>query len=68
MLVKIAILEDPDQTSSSEAAWSGCALFVMTSWQFKILEHLPYVILLFSFKVLLISVWIVDMVDTLNIC
>ena len=28
MLVKIANREDPDQTASSEAVWSGSALFV----------------------------------------
>ena len=41
MLVRIANREDPDQTASSKAVWSGSALFV---WQlvFSILEHLPY--------------------------
>ena len=29
MLVKIANREDPDQTASSEAVWSGSALFVL---------------------------------------
>ena len=28
MLVKVANREDPDQTASSEAVWSGSALFV----------------------------------------
>ena len=28
MRVRIAIREDPDQTASSEAVWSGSALFV----------------------------------------
>ena len=28
MLVRIANREDPDQTASSEAVWSGSALFV----------------------------------------
>ena len=28
MLVEIANREDPDQTASSEAVWSGSALFV----------------------------------------
>ena len=28
MLVRIANSEDPDQTASSEAVWSGSALFV----------------------------------------
>ena len=28
MLVKIANREDPDQTASSEAVWSGSALFI----------------------------------------
>ena len=28
MLVSIAIKEDPDHTASSEAVWSGSALFV----------------------------------------
>ena len=28
MLVRIANREDPDQTASTEAAWSGSALFV----------------------------------------
>ena len=30
MLVRIANREDPDQTASSEAVWSGSALFVYT--------------------------------------
>ena len=28
MLVRIADREDPDQTASSEAVWSGSAMFV----------------------------------------
>ena len=28
MLIRIANMEDPDQTASSEAVWSGSALFV----------------------------------------
>ena len=28
VLVRIAIREDPDQAASSEAVWSGSALFV----------------------------------------
>ena len=30
MLVRIANREDPDQTASSEAVWSGSALFGLT--------------------------------------
>ena len=44
MLVRIANREDPDQTASSEAVWSGSALFV-PFWQqleFKILEKYKY--------------------------
>ena len=45
MLVRIANVEDPDQTASSEAVWSGSALFVYAFFGrqvvFKILEHLP---------------------------
>ena len=29
LLVRIANSEDPDQTASSEAVWSGSVLFVM---------------------------------------
>ena len=29
MIVRIANREDPDQTASSEAVWSGSALFVV---------------------------------------
>ena len=32
MLVRIANREDPDQTASSEAVWSGSALFVFLSF------------------------------------
>ena len=32
MLVNIANMEDPDQTASSEAVWSGTALFVSAFW------------------------------------
>ena len=44
MLVRIANREDPDQTASSEAVWSGSALFVYVfmagNLVFEILEHL----------------------------
>ena len=43
MLVRIANREDPEQTASLEAVWSGPALFVLSllsrQLQFKILEH-----------------------------
>ena len=42
MLVRIVNREDPDQTASSEAVWSGSTLFSMAfGWQlmFKILER-----------------------------
>ena len=32
MLVRIANREDPDQTASEEAVWSGSALFVWAVW------------------------------------
>ena len=39
-------MEDPDQTASSEAVWSGPALFVkiflVGNLCLEILEHLPY--------------------------
>ena len=45
-LVRIANREDPDQTASSEAVWSGSALsalaFVGRQRVFEILEHLLY--------------------------
>ena len=45
--VRIANREDPDQTASSEAVWSGSALFVKTFFGrqlvLEILEHLPYI-------------------------
>ena len=47
MLVRIANREDPDQTASSEAVWSGSALFVyaVCNLVFDILEHLFELIL-----------------------
>ena len=45
MLARIANREDPEQTASSEAVWSGSALFVSLldrQLVFKILEHLLY--------------------------
>ena len=41
MLVRIANREDPDQTASEEAVWSGSALFVYTL-VFEISEHQLY--------------------------
>ena len=42
---RIANREDPDQTASEEAVWSGSALFCLSHFgkqlAFKILEHLP---------------------------
>ena len=46
-LVIIPNREDPDQTASSEAVWSGSGLFVkayLGQLVFEILKHLPYVI------------------------
>ena len=48
MHVRIANREDPDQTASSEAVWSGSALFVSTFFVvielvFEIEEHFPYI-------------------------
>ena len=40
LLVRIANMEDPEQTASEEPVWSGSALFVR-QLLFKILEHLP---------------------------
>ena len=45
MLVWITNREDPDQTASEEAVWSGSLLFSMhfdRQLEFKILEHLPH--------------------------
>ena len=48
MLVKIANGEDHDQNASSEAVWSGSAMFVYNLFGrqlvFQILEHLPYLL------------------------
>ena len=45
-LVRIANREDPDQTASSEAVWSGSALFAYTIFGrqlvFQILDDLLY--------------------------
>ena len=45
-LNRISNREDPDQTASSEAAWSGSAMFVYAFLAglvvFEILEHLSY--------------------------
>ena len=38
--VKIANMEDPDQTASSEAVWSGSALFVYAFLAGKVFENL----------------------------
>ena len=44
---KIANREEPDQTASEEAVWSGSVLIVYTFfwqamlWVFKIFKHLP---------------------------
>ena len=44
MYISIANSADPDQTASSEAVWTGSALFVLAFFVrqlvFKILEHL----------------------------
>ena len=46
MLVRIANREDPDQTASSEAVWSGSAPFCLgilgRQLVLQILEHLQY--------------------------
>ena len=47
MLVRIANREDPDQTASEEAVWSGSVLFVLAhlagNYCLEFLEHLPYI-------------------------
>ena len=59
MLVRIANREDPDQTASSEAVWSGSALFVRAFCHrqlvFAILEHLPYMIYDVNFSVITVK-------------
>ena len=40
MLVRIALREDPDQTATSEAVWSGSELFVLAVFQAFIVQIL----------------------------
>ena len=55
MLVRTANREDPDQTASEEAVWSGSTLFVHAFFGrqlvFKILEQLPYNIDPYAYRV-----------------
>ena len=43
MLVRVANMEDPDQTASSEAVWSGSVMFCLDLFDrlaFKFFEYL----------------------------